>query len=629
MKTKSALRQMKITAFCLIVFVFVLFVDCQSNAPEKAANRVSEFAKYSGYSEPVYAEWVRTSEYIEVRDGTKLAADIIRPAVNGIPVDDPLPVILALERYHRSALHEGKVLSKLDSYPMNIHSWMKKILAHGYVIAVVDIRGAGASFGTRNGPFAQEEIRDSYDIIEWLALQSWCDSNVGMFGQSYLGFMQYFAASTAPPHLKAIIPAVAGFDMYHFLFPGGIPHHDFIVSWGEGTKNLDTAVPLPGVDEDRNGKMLKAAVEDHKGNRDVVSLFLDNPYRNSIDRVSNQMKYKTMSPYSYINNIEKSGVAVYHLGGWFDIFTRDEFVWYANLRECPQKLTIGPWTHMQIYTGSLESEFLRWYDYWLKGIDNGIMDEETIHYYTMGAPEGQEWRSSSQWPLPDEKPTPFYFHNRPEESVNSVNDGVLSMNRPVEAKGNDLYTVNYSVTTGKPSRWSNGYGDGWVEIILPEMTPVDKKSLIYTTIPLPEDMEVTGHPIIHLWVTSSVKDGDFFVYLEEIDADGTSNYITEGKLRASHRALSEPPFEYLNLPYHRSFKEDAADLPDEPAELIFDMHPTSNIFDTGHRIRITVTCSDKDNFFTPQVSPAPKVTVYRNSEYPSHVVLPVIPAHSL
>ena len=283
---------------------------------------------------------------------------------------------------------------------------------------------------------------------------------------------------------------------------------------------------------------------------------------------------------------------------------------------------------MQIYPDLTGVEFLRWYDYWLKGIDNGIMDEEPIHYFTMGAPEGHEWRSTSQWPLPDENPTPFYFNSGTSGAVYSINDGILSGELPSETVAHDEYCVDYTVTVGKPSRWSNGYADGGKEFTVPSMLPVEVKSLMYTTDSLKQDIEVTGHPIVHIWVTSTSKDGDFFVYLEEVDEKGNSHYITEGILRASHRTMSKPSFDNLGLPWHRSFKEDAAELPDEPAELVFDMQPTSNIFDKGHRIRITVTCSDKDNFLTPEISPVPQVTVYRNSEYPSHVVLPIIPAHS-
>jgi putative CocE/NonD family hydrolase len=153
----------------------------------------------------------------------------------------------------------------------------------------------------------------------------------------------------------------------------------------------------------------------------------------------------------------------------------------------------------------------------------------------------------------------------------------------------------------------------------------DEKGLTYTTPPLAAEVEVTGHPVVHLWVTSSARDGDFFVYLEDISEASYSKYITEGNLRASHRAISTAPYGYLGLPYHRSYAEDIADLPGQPVELVFDLLPTSYVFDAGHRIRVTITCSDKDTGLTPQLDPPPTVHLYRKADHASYIVLPIIP----
>jgi hypothetical protein len=155
------------------------------------------------------------------------------------------------------------------------------------------------------------------------------------------------------------------------------------------------------------------------------------------------------------------------------------------------------------------------------------------------------------------------------------------MDMPVTTTGADEYLVDYSTTSGTGTRWTAGY-DVMSPIYPNTMTFNDEKGLTYTTPPLPAAVEVTGHPVIHLWVTSSAKDGDFFVYLEDISEDGYSKYITEGNLRASHRATSTAPFESLGLPYHRSYAEDIADLPDQPVELVFDLLPTSYVFDDGY-----------------------------------------------
>jgi len=623
MKTKSDSQRMKIVSFCLTVFVFALFISCQCDAPEKTANRVSEFAKYNGYSEPVYDEWVRTSEYIEVRDGTKLAADIIRPVMDGKPVTEPLPLIWMMTRYHRAHYTEdGGIETVVEEQWYS--PFLKNLIQHGYIIACLDARATGASFGTST----QDNTMDAYDVTEWFAVQPWCDGNIGMYGHSYCGLTQLSAAQTAPPHLKTIIPGATIFDFYNFVNAGGVMHDDFLRAWGSTTRALDLTVPIPPVDEDTDGKMLEAAREERKDSiMDVLEVWGSMPYRNSTIGPDKIPFHEILSFYNNLDALKQSKIPIYHWNGWIDIFTRDTFQFYTNL-DNPQKLAIGPWSHMQIYPDFTGVEFLRWYDYWLKGVDNGIMDEEPINYFTMGAPAEHEWRSTSQWPLLDENLTPFYFNSGKSGATDSINDGILSRELPSETAAHDEYRVNYTVTVGKPSRWSNAYADGGKEFTLPPMLPVEEKSLTYTTAFLEQDIEVTGHPIVHIWVTSTSKDGDFFVYLEEVDETGVSNYITEGILRASHRTMSEPSFDNLGLPWHHSFEEDIIDLPDKPAELVFDMQPTSNIFDKGNRIRITVTCSDKDNFLTPQVSPAPQVTLYRSTDYPSHVVLPVIPAHS-
>jgi putative CocE/NonD family hydrolase len=604
-----------------------LLIPVVVNAQE---DRISRFGIYQGYSKPIYSNWVRTSQYITVRDGTKLAADIFRPTENGVPVQGPLPVIWTHHRYQRAILApNGTIITQLWREP-----WLETMLRHGYVIAAVDVRGSGASYGTRTGPFSAEETQDAYDITEWFAAQPWSNGRIGMYGRSYLGITQYMAASMAPPHLVAIFPEMAMFDFYSFVYPGGVFRHDFCSKWGSGVKKQDTNPIYPNVpvDEDLSGAMLQEALKEHLTNADVYALAAGPTYRNSLTE-NGEMIHIQRSPASYIEEIMGSGVAVYHLIGWYDIYTRDAPLWFTNLEpNHPQKLVIGPWNHSASDELDWAAEHLRWYDFWLKNVDNGIMDEAPIHYYTMGAPSGQQWHSTWQWPLPEEQPTHYYFHVGPSGSVESVNDGLLSLDAPTNTSGQDDITVNYSATTGGASRWTNGYGG---DFNYPDMTTNDMKGLTYTTPPLDADVELTGHPVVHLWVSSTAADGDFFVYLEEVEDIGArtpeyrSHYITEGTLRASHRAMSTPPLENLSLPYHRSFAEDIKELPiGEPVELAFDLHPTSNIFNQGHRIRITITGADRDNTQTPEISPAPTVTVYRNATYTSYIVLPVIPGDS-
>ncbi|MGE5597763.1 MAG: CocE/NonD family hydrolase, partial [Bacteroidota bacterium] len=555
--------------------------------------RVSRPGEYEGYSQPRYGQWVRASQYVTVRDGTRLAVDIFRPAVDGKPATEPLPVIWTHTRYGRVMKFLWRRVDILHQFP-----WLQTVLKHGYIIAAADVRGSGASFGTRHGEFTPEESRDAYDLTEWFAARPWCSGKVGMFGRSYLGAVQYLAAGQAPPHLAAVFPEMAPVDLYELTHPGGI-RRTFVDGWGGFIRYLDTkAAPAP-VDADPTGALLRAAREQHAGNVNVPEEIKHLPYRDSVLRPTGRLPYEEFSPARYFQAIQASGVPIYHFAGWLDGNPRDMLLCYTNLSN-PQKITIGPWHHTGGKGFDLAAEHLRWFDYWLKGIDTGVMDEAPIHYWVMDAQRGREWRTARQWP-PEARPTEFFFHAGPSGSIASVNDGLLTTAAPGSRVGRDVYTVDYTATSGRSSRWAN-LNTGSFKY--PNMAANDRKGLTYTTPPLAADLEVVGHPVVHLWISSPGGDGDFFVYLEEIDPRGRSRYVTEGAMRASHRAVAPPPYDFLGLPYHRSYERDIASLPiNEPVELVFDLLPMAKVFRRGHRLRLTVTCADRDNAVTPALDP--------------------------
>jgi putative CocE/NonD family hydrolase len=204
--------------------------------------------------------------------------------------------------------------------------------------------------------------------------------------------------------------------------------------------------------------------------------------------------------------------------------------------------------------------------------------------------------------------------------VASVNDGSLSPNLLETASAMDTYTVDYTTTMGPKSRW------GAVDVAheYPNLNNNDAKALTYTTSPLEGDLEVTGHPVVHLWLNTQAPDLDVFVYLEEVSASGKSIYITEGILRASHRELAQPPFNNLGLPYQSHFEVHQLPIPEgEPFEMVFYLLPTSFQFHVGSRIRITVAFADTGNFDTPILNPAPQLQLLRDPAHPSYVELPI------
>jgi len=243
-----------------------------TNTPE---GRRSRPGTYKGYSQPLYDGRSSTSQYITMRDGTKLAALILRPTQDGEAVSTPLPVIWTHSRYHREGIF---------NWP-----YLQNILKYGYIIVSVDIRGTGASFGTYRGLFSPEETRDAYDITEWLAVQPWSDGNIGMFGRSYWGITQLMAASTAPPHLKAIFPEMSEFDHYSFVYPGGIFHDDFFRQWGNMVNELDTDGSAVTADMDKT--MLQEALKEHAGNLDVFDTYSPLPYRDSVSALTGTQPY--------------------------------------------------------------------------------------------------------------------------------------------------------------------------------------------------------------------------------------------------------------------------------------------------------------------------------------------------
>jgi putative CocE/NonD family hydrolase len=619
MRARSSFCPAAAAAFFLVLsaagFGPALLAGPQAGEPEK----ISRFGEYKGYSPEVYDSWVRSSRYLTMRDGIRLAADIIRPTRAGVVVDAPLPVIFTHTRYRRASVRNGRVVSEADS-PL-----AQALLRRGYVILVVDVRGSGASFGVWRGIFDREETLDAAEVIEWAARQPWCDGNVGMVGGSYLGATQLMAASARPPHLKAIFPVVPPFDLYEVGFHGGVFFDDLVRTWSELTAELDTRAPAAPVDDDPKGRLLKQALREHEANRPLISIIAPLTFRDSRDEAGGERPYLDWGPSSCFEQTSEAGVPTYLWGGWFDAFTRDVFLMQKNYH-VPSKLVVGAWSHSPRDRKVQKEEFtlagieeLRWFDHWLKGIPNGVDSEPAVRYQVMITPETREWRTAPAWPASASAPDYYLLAGR-SGSVDSANDGLLGPEKPAALDGRDSCDVDFTATTGTTTRWDNAVGGGFG---YPDMAANDRKGLTYTTPPLARDVEVVGHPLVRLWVSSSAADADFFAYLEEVNPTGISSYVTEGAIKASHRALNPSPYDNLGLPYHRGYREDVRPLtPGEPVEVVFDLEPTANVFNTGNRIRLTITGADKDNARTDPDVPAPSFTVYRDASRPSRISLP-------
>ena len=592
-----------------------------------AAGRVSALGVYQGYSTEAYDGWVRTAVYVPVRDGVRLAVDIYRPTKGGVLHKGRLPVVWQPKRYQRAiGQPDGAIRTVMGARPDDVFAYAyataQNLVRHGYIIASVDRRGSGASFGTRSEAADPIDAPDGYDITEWLAKQPWSDGKIGMFGASYEGEMQLRVASTAPPHLKAIMPEVSPVDWYRVVSPGGCNK-----SWSFGGSLLsqDTNQNNGAVDADKDRSLLNAALAQHKAGNDYAALEDKLPFRDSKNPRTGEQDWLKRHAGVYAPGLTASGVAVYHRVGWFAFVMQDQLIWYASQKSGPKKMLVGPWATGSVVTAEERAQWAteahRWFDYWLKGVPNGIMDEPPIYSSVPSSHTrtGTPWRGLSQWPLPNEQRTQFFFGAGKSGTSASVNDGRLVRARPAD-DGRDDYTVKYDCSykgIDEPARGANRPIDH---------SDFDAQGLTYTTDPLDAEMEVTGHGEARLWITSTAPDGDFYLKLQDVSPDGASTYVSSGLLRASRRAVGKPLYEFFGLPFNTCYESDARNLvPGEATELVFALMPCSYIFQRGHRIRVTITCSDLQ-WGNPQIfSPTPLVSLHRASAHASSVTLPIIP----
>lgn len=558
-------------------------------------------------SERLYNTASTHSLYITMRDGVKIAVDVALP--KGLPEGERIPALLNLTRYWRARGVQGPGPDKLF------------FISHGYAMVLVDVRGTGASFGTWRIPFSREEILDDREIIDWIVSQPWSNGKVGALGTSYEGGTAQLVAVSGHAAVKAVIPRFEEFDNYSDIaYPGGVFAEWILKTWNEANHQLDNNLGVKPVDGDSNLKMLRAAVKEHSGNVDLFQAAKAITYRD--DRESG-LSIDDFSIHTYQREIEQSKAAIYGWGSWLDAATADgvlrRFTTFTN----PQRVMIGTWNHggsqnADPYLSPLTpnspqlAECLRFFDHYLKGIDAGAGSEREIIYYTMGE---ERWKSTKVWPPAGSAPQKWYL----------AEDHTLSPAPPQADSGADTYKINYEATTGAENRWHTEVGGG--PVIYPDRAEEDRRLLSYTSAPLSDNIEITGAPMVTLYVTSTHTDGAFFVYLEDVDENGKVTYLTEGELRAIHRKISDdqPPYKLLK-PYHTFMRKDGMPLvPGQVAELKFGLLSTSILIRKGHRIRVALAGADKDTFARIPSNGPPVISVARNKLYASSILLPVIP----
>ncbi|MDP8256329.1 MAG: CocE/NonD family hydrolase [Candidatus Alcyoniella australis] len=569
---------------------------------------------------------VRSSLYLTMRDGVRIAVDVYLPA--NLEPGEKLPTLLNQTRY----------LRHLELYPPYNELLMPpeeilQIVGLGYAVVRVDARGSGASFGTRPCPWSADEVTDGAQVVDWIIEQPWSNGLVGAVGGSYEGTAAEMLLVNRHPAVKAAAPMYALYDAYaDIAFPGGIHLWWFTQIWQRGNLAMDANdlsqaawfAPLftsgvSPVDDDHDRVLLEQAVAEHATNYHVHEEAAQIFYR---DDVSNGgLHIDSFSPHHYLGQIAESEAAIYNYSGWFDGgYAHSAIKRYLTMGQRPQdRLILGPWDHggddhvrqfQRPYRSNFDhmAELARFFDYHLKGIDTGIYDEQPVHYYTMGE---DTWHAADTWPPPEAQPVALYLRA----------DGTLDFAPPDQVQSVE-YAVDPKAGTGGYARW-NSLALG-MAVRYPDRRKADRRLLVFQSAPLDQTLEVTGHPLVHLYISSSKTDADVFIYLEDVDPAGRVGYVSEGMLRASHRKLCDEPLYTTPAPCHSFLRADAIPLePGEPTELIFDLQPTSYLFKRGHSLRIAVAGADADHF-RPLPGDPSLLTVHTAPKLASRIVLPLI-----
>ena len=513
---------------------------------------------------------------IPMPDGVTLAADLFRPDAPG-----RYPVVIEYLPYRK-----------------NDTTWQgyfghRYLAERGYVSVRIDVRGTGDSEGTALDEYCPQEQLDGAAAIAWLAAQPWSTGVVGMFGTSYGGFNSLQVAMHRPPALKAICPMYFTDNRYtdDCHYKGGQLQMLYDVgTYGLSMVGRNMLPPRP----DLVGERWAAIWEEHLGNEPWLLRWLAHP---TLDEQWRQG--------SLCEDYGAIDCATYLIGGWRDGYTNCNLRTFANL-QCPKKVLIGPWLHVQPHVGRPGPridhwrEMTRFYDYWLKGIDNGIMDEPPVAIYVQeyDRPDANRpftsgfWRSEDTWPPARGR----------EETMLLAPEGL-------QADGADLPAA----VTELEYHPAVGTAFGMFSAGAPHVLPADQRveeaySAVYTGPALTEPLEILGRPRLVLWAESEAEAITFAARLCDVAPDGRSALVTKGILNATHRDSHSDP---------------APLVPGEVYELSIELDATSWRFAPGHRLRLSISNAD-----FPNAWPSPILATSRlhlGGERPSRLILPVLP----
>ncbi len=535
---------------------------------------------------------------IPMRDGVRLAANVFLPNTGG-----RAPVILERTPY-------GKGTAITPNF--------QALVNHGYAVVVQDVRGRYESEGIFD-PLRQETA-DGDDTLNWIARQPWSNGKIGMTGGSYRGIVQWKAALTGNPHLKAIFPVVSGYDDYRdrFYSTGGAMKLGNRLLW------MSENLKAPGYQPDFARYVLHLPLR----TADIAATgWSTRMYREAAAHPSFDAFWRAISVKEQLERIK---VPVFAVGGWYDNFAESDLAAYAALHKVNglNRVLIGPWPHNMSYQFKgvdfgpdsglpIRGLQIEWFDQWLMGKDTPLASQPPVKVFVMGS---NRWRDAYEWPPADARPVSFYLEGKGR--ANSLDgDGALVERAPSrQAQDHYVFDPRDPVPTVGGAVCCNPKIFPWGPA---DQRPVERRQdvLVYTTRALAEDTEVIGPVQAVLYVATSARDTDFTAKLVDVAPDGYARNLTDGILRLRYRDSLEQP---------------------EPAKageiyrISVDAGVTGNTFLKGHRIRLEISSSNfprfdrNPNTGTPVASETRLLTasqtIYHDREHPSHLVLMVVPA---
>ena len=553
-------------------------------------------------SERKYNYVVQRDAKIPMSDGIKLSCDIWRPDHQG-----KFPAVLGFHCYHAGA-QTGPIRPASISTAQWRHPGQERTNAslesgdpvffarRGYVHVVCNARGSGNSEGEwdLSGP---QEVKDVYETIEWIAAQPWCDGQVAMFGVSYFAWIQLLAATSNPPHLKTIFCPWGATDFYRDLFyRGGMFAYKWPVGWSVTSLTYGKVRPRNHAlkemgREGFNKALAKAIADDDIRAVPELLAILKNPDAGPNPFVVDLALHPLYDRFWRDRTVDYSKIKIpAYIGGcWgtYGIHLPAAFRSWEKL-SVPKKMLIGPPIYLDRPLYQLQHEAVRWFDYWMRGVDTKIMEEPPVRVFVMGT---GEWKEASGWPLPQTRWMPFYLHE----------GGLLHEHEHWSYEGSDSF---------EDSPWMRG-------------------RLQYATPPLVENTEVIGPIALKLYAAATDSDVNWIISLLEIDPQGGERLLTKGWLKGSHRELDlerSKPWE----PIHRHDKAEPL-KPGKIYEFDIKLIPTGNLFKAGSRIALRISSSDdpaKNPLEMIAAGSLPRasvsrITVFHNEDHPSYLLLPI------